>query len=277
MKNSSKGILIISGIVLVIAAVVGALFWFDIINLKKTDEVVIREQVKEKSADTISIGLAANYPPMEFLDANANVVGFDIDLIAATLDGMGQPYELVLMEWYKYKEMLESREIDLFWSTVNITDERKTTYELSDSYLKGEQLIVVAADSDITLSSLLADKRVAVQTGTFVLPMVEDFGKNNALGDYAEILDYPQSALAMTAILTGDVDAFIGDAVNILYYVKNSPGKFRILSEPFLETEGYAVAALKGETEIINRVNKELSKMRNNGTLESIYAKWFGK
>lgn len=277
MKKSTMSVAVIGGIALLVAVVVGLLFWFDVFNIRKTEQVVKKEVVAERSADTLVIGLDPNYPPMEFMDANANMTGFDIDLIRAAMRRMNKPYDLLPIPWGAKTDMLNDNSIDLVWSGLNITDERKQIYELSQSYLKGEQIFIVSAISDIRTPNQLAFKRIGVPAGSFVTPMLEEMSNSNPDGKFEGIKEYSEAATAMTAVLTGEVSAAVVDGVAGRYYASNSPGKFRVLSEVLVETGGTAVAAKKGNTALINQVNTVLDQMHADGSLEEIRTKWFGQ
>jgi arginine transport system substrate-binding protein len=42
------------------------------------------------SPDALVVGLQSGYPPFEFMDANGNIVGFDIDVANCIAEEMGK-------------------------------------------------------------------------------------------------------------------------------------------------------------------------------------------
>lgn len=252
----------------------GGLFFWQQINKETTMTV---SKVKRVEDGRVIIGLDPNYAPMEFSNADGKMVGFDIDLIKAAFAQMGESYELRPIPWDKKTELLNSGEIDLIWSGLNISDERKKLYEFSIPYIKSEQIIIVSTHSDVVIKSQLANKRIGIPKGSFTMPILQEFSKNNPEGEFASITEFGSLPEAMVAILTGDIDVVIGDNVVGRYYTSNSLGQYRILSEPFLKGEGMAVAAKKGSKERINKINKTLTALTENGTLPEIHTQWFGK
>jgi ABC-type amino acid transport substrate-binding protein len=87
----------------------------------------------------------ASFPPMEFVDENKNIVGFDIDLMNAIAKARvsrsstrTRPGMASLPAW--------KAAYDAILSSVTITDERKQKYDFSDPYINAGQAVVVRAD-----------------------------------------------------------------------------------------------------------------------------------
>lgn len=225
--------------------------------------------------DAIVVGIAPDYPPMEFLSSNAEIIGYDVDVMNMVFDRLGEDFLLEPMKWGKKDELLESGAIDLIWSGLSITEARKQQYELSMSYLGGEQVFVVAASSGIEDVTDLAHARVAVISEEFLRPYLEAL-QQELDANFTLVKEYSSISAAMVALLTNEVDVTIARGATIRYHTDNSPGKFRILPEPLMETEGTGVAAKKGNQELMSRINSTLQIMYNDGSLKSIQRHWFG-
>lgn len=243
------------------------------------EDVQVTTTVKQDGRvdDRTIIGIDPNYAPLEFTDVSGKIIGFDIDLINAAFAKMGEEYALRSMPWDKKDELLNSGQIDIIWSGLNISDERKKIYEFSVPYVKSGQLIYVAAGSDMTTKYQMANKRIGIPKGSFTRPMLEEFSRNNIEGEFQSITEFSSLPEALVGILTGKIDVVVGDSMVGRYYTSNSPGKFRVLAEPFSTGEGMAVAAKKGNREAINKINKVLNSLEADGTLSKINEDWFGK
>lgn len=264
----------------IIGAVVAALvlggfgYWF-VTQGQQAQQASFNTNQTTKKEGTVVVGLDPNYPPMEFTDAQSKIIGFDLDLMDAVFKKMDLPYEVHPIIWTKKEDLLNAGNIDVIWSGMNITDERKATMEMSQPYLPGEQLFVVNAKTAINSVEQLAGTRVALQAGTFVLPDIEKLEQR--LGTQFESKqEYSGVATAMVALVTGRADVVIADGVAVRYHNLHSPGKFRILHEKLLETEGAGVAAKQGNTDLINKINAALEATRADGSFQAIYNKWFG-
>ncbi|WP_414973830.1 transporter substrate-binding domain-containing protein [Legionella sainthelensi] len=65
--------------------------------------------------------------------------------------------------------------------------------------------------------------------------------------------------------------------VNLLKYLtSNQIATFRTVGKPIAIGNGYGLLALKKNEALINKINKTLLQMENDGTYEQIYTKYFG-
>ena len=85
---------------------------------------------------------AANptWPPMEFLDENKNIIGYDRDIIAAIAEEIGMKSEFRNIAWDGIFASLESGQANVIASCVTITDKRKKAYVFSDPYYESISL-----------------------------------------------------------------------------------------------------------------------------------------
>ncbi|XNM44103.1 transporter substrate-binding domain-containing protein [Escherichia coli] len=71
-------------------------------------------------------------------------------------------------------------------------------------------------------------------------------------------------------------DAVLHDTPNILYFIKTAGnGQFKAVGDS-LEAQQYGIAFPKGSDELRDKVNGALKTLRENGTYNEIYKKWFG-
>ena len=131
---------------------------------------------------------AANptWPPMEFLDENKNIIGYDRDIIAAIAEEIGMKSEFRNIAWDGIFASLESGQANVIASCVTITDKRKKAYVFSDPYYEVHQAVVVAKDSAIKKPEDLKGLKLRVtpdkmRLDTFKLlgaaPMAINFGE----------------------------------------------------------------------------------------------------
>ena len=80
----------------------------------------------------------------------------------------------------------------------------------------------------------------------------------------------------MMDLESGAVDAVAMDKFVALDQMKNKPDKFQILNEQ-ISSEQYAVAFLKGNTQLRDQVNSVLHEMDTDGTFAKISQKYFGE
>src|SRR5687767_12226743 len=97
----------------------------------------------------LKFGVAAEpYPPFESKDASGKWVGWEMDVMDAICAEMNEKCELVEVAWEGIIPALTSKQIDVIFSSMSITDERKKTIDFSDMYYDTPSLIIGTKDGD---------------------------------------------------------------------------------------------------------------------------------
>ena len=223
------------------------------------------------SVGKVVIATDAAFPPMEFVDENKNIVGFDIDMMNAVAAAMGFEVEYKNTAWDGIFAGLESGDYDAILSAVTITDDRKGTYDFSDAYINAGQAVVVRADeTEISSDADLPGKVIGAQIGTTGAIAVGEISG-------ATLKEYDSIDLAFLDLLNGNVQAVVVDtpvAADFALASDQFKGKLRIVGEPFTE-EYYGVVVRKGEmAEFVAAFNDGLKAIKADGTYDEIYAKW---
>lgn len=224
--------------------------------------------------DFLIVGVDTQSTPMAFWDSNTSViVGYDIDLAKEALKRVGKKYEFKAIDWnQKEKDLLEEKNIDLIWSSMTVTEERKRIFAFSTPYIKNQQAILVRADSPIQGKGDLGGKKVAVNKGSIGADLVKRLSGAEAP---AKVEEFEVRIDIFSAVLAGKADAAVTDGVVANYYSVNSPGKFRVLKDN-LQEEDFAVAVRPADTELLEKINKALADMQADGSAQAIYQRWFG-
>ena len=217
------------------------------------------------------IATDAAFPPMEFVDENKNIVGFDIDLMNAIAKVMGFEVEFKNTAWDGIFAGLESGDYDAILSSVTITDERKAKYDFSDPYINAGQAVVVRADETAIQSHKdLPGKKVGAQIGTTGALAVQKI-------QGVTLKEYDTIDLALLDLVSGNLDAVVVDTPVAADYALASEqfkGKLKIVGEPFTD-EWYGLVVRKGENaDLLKAFNEGLKKIKADGTYDKIYAKW---
>lgn len=243
-------------------------------NVSKVESVA---PVANRSEDVIVVGVDTESPPLRFYNNKKELIGFDVDFLNAAFKIMGKEYELHPMSWSEKTDLLNSKKIDLIWGGLTITEKRKKIYLMSKPYIEASILVVVAADSDIYSLEDLAGKRIGHQKGSFSKTLMQEYSKNNPKGESAGLMPFTSVPGSMSAILEGKIDASISSSASVLYYVANSQGRFRILSEPLQVNEGLSIGGRLGDRQLIGEVNKAIDQLYANGKMGEFKKHWFGQ
>jgi len=232
------------------------------------------EKIKERGR--VIVGLDDTFAPMGFRDENNEIVGFDVDLAKEVFKRNNLEVVFQPIDWTMKEAELNSGNIDMIWNAYTITEERMKKVAFSKPYLENRQVIVTLADSDINSKKDLAGKKVAAQAGSTAVDAMYNEPDVVATFDGGEPILFDTNNEAFMDLEAGRVDALVVDEVLALYYIKQKgPEKYKILGEDFGE-EQYGIGFRKQDVKLLEMVDKTLDEMREDGTFDLIYKKWFG-
>ncbi|HHX24256.1 MAG: amino acid ABC transporter substrate-binding protein [Tepidanaerobacteraceae bacterium] len=224
----------------------------------------------------IIMGLDDTFAPMGFRDENNEIVGFDIDLANEVFKRNNLELILQPIDWSMKETELNSGNIDLIWNAYTITPERKEKVAFTKPYLDNSQVIVTLADSDIKTKEDLVGKKVAAQTGSSAVDAMNTEPELVAAFDGGEPVLFDTNNEAFMDLEAKRSDALVADEVLARYYIKQRGAeKYVILEEDFGDEE-YGIGFRKQDKKLLEMVDNTLDEMREDGTFDEIYQKWFG-
>ena len=227
----------------------------------------------EAAGDTIIIGIDDKFAPMGFRDEQNEIVGFDIDYAKAAAEKMGVEVQFQPIDWKTKEAELSSGRIDLIWNGYTITEERKEKVLFTKPYLANAQVVVTLADTDMYKLSDLAGKTVGLQSLSSAANALDG---NPVKSEVKEVTEYADNVLALSDLKIGRVDAVVIDEVVVKYYMSKEEGTFKLLDEA-LAPEEYGIGVKKGNEELLDKLQKALDELNEDGTAASISEKWFGE
>ena len=101
--------------------------------------------IKEKGQ--LIVGLDDTFAPMGFKDDKGEIVGFDIDLAKEVAKRIGVEAVFKPSEWSGIVFELKSKNIDVVWNGMTITEDRKKEINFSKPYMNNNQIIVTLSGS----------------------------------------------------------------------------------------------------------------------------------
>lgn len=229
-------------------------------------------QVPDLGGRAIRIATDATYPPFEMLDASKNIVGYDIDLINEICKLANCKPDVKSVAWEGIFPALQKGDYDTVISGVTITAERAKTMSFTEAYMEVGQVVLVRADETrINGVDDLAKLTVAVQKGTTNDEMVTSLQKQGKVKTIKRFADF---GLAVKSLLNKDADAVIIDSTAASGYMGTNPDKLKIAGEKFT-SEGLGIVTKKDDTTLLPAYNAALKVLKENGTLDQLYEKWF--
>ena len=194
------------------------------------------DAIKEKG--TFTLMTATGFPPFEYLGADGQPAGVDIDVGQLVADELGVEYKVLDMDFGLLIEALKSGKGDMIGAGMTVTDERAQQVDFTVTYATAGQVLLLPADSTITSAEELksGDYTVTVQA--------------NTTGDI-----YVQDTLGISSPLQ------FKNAVEC--------AELKVLDEMVTE-ENYALAIAKGQEDLVEFVNQVIEKNIENGTIDKL-------
>jgi polar amino acid transport system substrate-binding protein len=237
------------------------------------DGEVATEDLDLVSSGTLTVCSDVPYAPFEFEDPDSPLgySGFDIDLIAAIAEEMGLDVEVVAtgFEGLTSGATMAAGTCDLAASAMTITEARAENIDFSDPYYDAVQSLLVPAGTDITgIDDLVEGVVVGVQSGT----TGEAYAEDNVPG--AEIRSFESTGDLFVAMEAGQVDAILQDQPVNVEYARESDSD---VIEEYDTGESYGFAMTKDrEDGLVDAINEGLAAVRDAGTYDEIYDRYFG-
>lgn len=222
-----------------------------------------------KNSDTITFGTNAEFPPFEFVASNGVIGQYDgIDMAIAKqiAEKNDMTAEIENMEFDSLLIALENGQIDAVIAGMTVTDERKEEADFSTPYYEATQVMIVKEDSDIKKASDMEGKRICVIQGYTGETCVNDMG-------YAYEA-FKKGTEAVMELVNGKCDVVVIDSATARKYVNDNEG-LKIVEDPeAFEGEQYAIAVKKGNTELLDKINKVIEEMLADGTISDLAVKY---
>ncbi len=283
MKTKMKKVTkyLVTAVVAVVLAV-GGYFAYDYVTGDSNAQAekvqtfgsLVSSAEKKDRSKTLVVGLDAEYPPLAFSLADGNIVGFDVEFLKELAGIMDKELVIKPIDWSEKLDRLNSGELDLVASGFTYSKDRTNRYSMSKPYLSADVVVMVPTDSSMSSVDDLGGKVVGLQQGVEShKEILEKFVNSKGQRVAGIEMKHVDLGMALSDMLQGGEDAVLADSPSALYYSKNSPGSFRILTGSF-EQDDIVLAAKKGKTELIEDVNRAIDKVTQSRTFRDLHAKW---
>jgi ABC-type amino acid transport substrate-binding protein len=219
---------------------------------------------------SIIVGTNSGWPPFEMFNTTLDKLeGFDIDLAEYVADALGVTVQWVDMDFDALIGACQAGTIDMIASATFITAARCEVLQPVTWYIRTNEVIVVKANSTLSIASLddLVGLDVGVQTGT-----TEDEELSEIAGMSTTLVRYPVVETMFQALDAGTLDAvFVDEPIVTLYStVYSIKIIFTVTAPPTAFYIRY------GSDRLAGKINSAIADGFADGTVDALIAKWFG-
>lgn len=231
----------------------------------------------EAKAD-LKFGVAAEpYAPFTSKDASGKWVGWEVDLMDAVCAQMKEKCELVEVAWDGIIPALTAKQIDVIWSSMSITAERKKTIDFTTFYYDTPSSVIGAktGDTDITPAHL-SGKTLGVQVATTHQRYAEKYFA--AAG--ATVKTYQTQDEANNDLAAGRLDYVQADNSALKDFLKTDQGsaccemKGQVPADKEILGEGVGGGLRKEDTELKAKLDAAITELAKSGEIQKITDKY---
>lgn len=221
--------------------------------------------VTTKTEGVLTFGTNAEFPPFEFV-AGTGVIdqydGIDMAIAKQIAEDNGMTAAIENMEFDSLLVALQNGQIDAAIAAMTVTEERKEAVDFSVPYYTATQVMIVKEDSDIAAAADMADKKICVVQGYTGEICVNDMGYSYEA--------FKKGTEAVLELVNGKCDVVVIDSATAQKYVDDNEGLKIVEDASAFESEEYAVAVQKGNTALLDMINKAIEAKLADGTISDL-------
>lgn len=224
----------------------------------------------------IVVATENTYPPLQFLDASGEQVGWEYDAVDEIADRLNLTVTYQNTSWDAMIPAVSEGQVDMAMNGITIRVDRAEVVDFTDAYMVSQMLMLVRGDEDRfdDAASFAADDDflIAAQPGTTPFYVgVYDVLDGDEANPRIKLLETFGATVA--ALRAGDVDLVLTDSTAGEGYVAASDGALKIVGEP-LGTEEFGFIFPQG-SDLVAPFNAALADMAEDGTLDMLNQRWF--
>ena len=221
-------------------------------------------------------GIDADYPPFAYIDEKGNPAGFDVECLNWIAQEMGFEVKHQPTAWDGIVSSLLAKKIDMVYSGMSITEERKTKVDFTIPYWEINQALCVREDSDLNIIAALCGKyTVGSQRGCTAAEWIEEHLVKTGILAKDNLKLYEGFSLAVKDLLNGRIDSAMMDDVMVEDAIRKGQA-VKIVG--IIKTgEAYGIAVRKEDKELKALLNEGIAKLEKSTKWDELIIKYFSE
>lgn len=216
----------------------------------------------------IVVGIT-EYAPMDFKDENGNWTGFDAELATLFANELGVEIEFfVIADWGKKFVELETKQIDVIWNGMTISDDVLNNTSCSIPYVLNAQVIVMKADKIAQYPDVASMKNLSVAVEN------DSAGEDAAkAAGFTNLIEVQYQDNALMEVAAGTADACVID-ITMANNMTGAGTSYADLGKSFSLTEEEYGVGFRKDSDVTAKLNNFLKKLMQDGTLQALADKY---
>ncbi|MBT8152933.1 transporter substrate-binding domain-containing protein [Epibacterium ulvae] len=208
---------------------------------------------------TVRLGTEGAYAPWNFLNDAGEVDGFERELGDELCTRAELTCEWVTNEWDSIIPNLTSGNYDAIIAGMSITDERDEVIDFTQPYTPPDPSAYVALSTDVDLASGV----IAAQATTIQAAFIADQGWT--------VIEFATPEETVAAVRNGEADAVLADKSFLDTVVDD---QLVMLERSEAIGGGVGLGLRESDTELRDKFDAAIQSMKDDGTLNTMIAKW---
>ncbi|GAB3485172.1 transporter substrate-binding domain-containing protein [Marinomonas epiphytica] len=221
-----------------------------------------------QDAGVLKVAVPQDFPPFGSVGSDFHPQGYDIDMAKYLAKELDVKLELVPVTSANRIPYLQTRKVDLVISSLGKNPTREKAIDFSDAYAPFFLGVFGNADEKVTAVDDLAGKTVAVTRGS-----VEDLELSKLAPESATIQRYEDNNATLSAYLSSQVSLIATGNLVVTEIATRFPNKAPE-TKFLLKNSPCYIGVMKGDTELLAKVNSLVAKAKSTGVLEGLSQTW---
>lgn len=206
----------------------------------------------------------AGFAPYEYYE-NGEIVGVDVDIAREIAKELGKELVIKDIAFDSIINEIRTGKADIGAAGISYSAERAKKVDFSINYSVSKQVVIIRNDSSINNINDISDRKIAVQLGSVADTYVTENYKN------AVIVRQKKYLAAIEDLKVGKVDLVVMDELPAKEIIEKNSG-IKILDGE-LTNDSYGMIVKKGNTELLEVVNKVLNRLSSDGSIDKYIIK----
>ena len=198
------------------------------------------------------------FEPMNYLDADGKLTGFETEFAEAVCEKMGVTPKFQKIDW-------DSKEVELNSKTIDC---------ISTPYMENKQVMVAKSDVADKIKSAddLKDKTVVAEKKS----AGESVAQTDEFFSSAKYVSVDAQAKALLEVKSGTADVAVIDYVMSIGTLKSGSdyADLKVVDGKDFSPEQYGIALRKDSPETLKKLNDAIQAVADDGTLDKIAEKY---
>jgi polar amino acid transport system substrate-binding protein len=232
-----------------------------------------------KQSGELRIGCEAAYVPFTYRDTSGQIIGYDVELVAAFLKPVGLKANFIDTQWSGVIPALYAGRFEMVPS-MSYTKERLERVLFSIPYADASQaLLIRSADKDkVKAIADMSGRVLGIKLGspgeTLKTKLDAQLKAERGAG-FKDVKTYDDHPAAYLALAQGSVDGVLNTVPTLSVVMRDRPGVYAMVTNVGGDN-WHGFAFRKEDTALADFVNKRITELKESGEIYALQEKWFG-